>query len=381
MRTETELSPATDDLDVVGPTETETDVVLAESAERSLVARMLSELAGSFIFIFVGLGALLLGGLISEPDDLTPALVFGLALTAAFAAFGAVSGGHFNPAVSLGAAIAGRIRWADMVPYWLSQLVGGIAAAGLWFVAIPDGLANFTGGVRAQFAEAAPAYGAESTISVMSQGQVAFSIAWVLVLEAIASAILVAVVLGATTRARIGTAAIAIGLTFTALLITLGPVTGGGVNPLRATATALFAEPWTMGQLWLFWVAPLIGGAVAGLIFTVIGPRGAVEFDDDLDAEDWETEDETAGDETAGQRGGLDPDAEGATADLEEPDEHVLVVDTSRDEPELTDLGAATATEDAAHPGSAEPAQEAADDADDADEPDDDDEKPSGSRS
>lgn len=365
MRTETELSPATDDLDVVGPTETETGVVLEESGERSLVARMLSELAGSFIFIFVGLGALLLGGLISEPDVLTPALVFGLALTAAFAAFGAVSGGHFNPAVSLGAAIAGRIRWADMVPYWLSQLVGGIAAAGLWFVAIPDGLADFTGGVRAQFAEAAPAYGAESTISMMSQGQVAFSIAWVLVLEAIAAAILVAVVLGATTRARIGTAAIAIGLTFTALLITLGPVTGGGINPLRATAAALFAEPWTMGQLWLFWVAPLIGGAVAGLIFTVIGPRPAVESDDDLDAEDWETEDEAA------------ESSAGESADLEEPDEHVLVVDTSREESELTDLGAATATEDAAHPGGVDAGDTEWLEADEADEGG---EEPSGSR-
>lgn len=366
MRTHTESSETSDDLDHVydrldstDTREAAEDTADERAAGHSLVARMLAELVGSFFLIFVGLGALLYGGLVAEQDILTGALTFGLALTAAVAAFGAVSGGHFNPAVSLGAAITGRIGWGDLLPYWLAQLVGAVGAAGLWFATIPAGLDQFTGGARAQFSQTAPAFGEQSMLAVASEGQITFSIAQVLVLVAIASAVLVAVVLGATARARQGTAAVAIGLTFAALLVLLGPISGGGVNPIRATASALFSESWALGQLWLFWIAPLIGAAIAGLLYTVIAPTPAPaawedegDWDEDGDEDDLEQADADAS-VAESER------ADDSDLDLSiepEDDEHILVVDvadTEDTEALIAEAGAQTEDSDLAKPQAA----------------------------
>lgn len=349
MRTHTEAPEAPDDLDHVydslDTADAGEDTVAEPTTGPSLVARMLAELVGSFVLIFIGLGALLYGGLIAEPDVLAGAFAFGLALMAAIAAFGAISGGHFNPAISLGAAITGRIGWADLLPYWLAQTVGAVGAAGLWFATIPAGLEQFTGGSRSMFSQTAPAFGENSPIALASQGQITFSVVQALALVAVAAAVLVAVFLGATARASRATAAVTIGLTLTALLVLLAPISGGGVNPIRATASALFSEPWALGQLWLFWIAPLIGAAIAGLLFTVLSPSPAPVAD--WEEDEWEDDDEDLDPQVDDEAPAVSAQDEELDLSIEpEDDEHTLIVDVPDDrEPEFV-VDEATMAED-----------------------------------
>jgi aquaporin Z len=196
---------------------------------------------------------------IPQSSPLPAALAAGLALTAAMLAVGYVSGGHFNPAVTLGNAIAGRIRLADAAAYIGAQLVGAVLGA----VALYGVLRTVPtiSDSQGAFATVAAGFGEHSIIQVPMAG--------VLLVEVLGTALLVAIFLATTARRNPASAAapFAVGLT-TAMLLQLGQALGNvPFNPARATASAIFSGPDALGQLWLFWVAPVVGAAIAGLVF------------------------------------------------------------------------------------------------------------------
>jgi aquaporin Z len=246
------------------------DLVVLESSRPSLLARAAGEALGTFLLMLIGLGVTLYTPL-SNAGSIGIALAFGFALIAGSIALGHVSGGHFNPAVTLGAVVAGRTPVRDLVPYWLAQLVGGILAAAALFATIPSELPALTtqdgtGTARSFFASTANGYGTHSPLSGQSGGQVTFGLVPALLIEVVVTAVLVAVVLGATTRRNWHVAApFAFGLSYAGLLLLAAPITNGGLNPARSTAAAVFSEQWALGQLWVFWAAPLVGAAIAGL--------------------------------------------------------------------------------------------------------------------
>jgi aquaporin Z len=181
------------------------------------------------------------------------AVAFGLTvLTMAFA-IGPISGCHLNPAVSLGLAVAGRFAWKDLLPYWLAQVLGAIVASAILYV-IATGNGSEIGGFAANgFGEHSP-------------GQ--YGLVAAFVTEVVMTCFFLFVILGATAKkAAAGFAPIAIGLCLTLIHLISIPVTNTSVNPARSTAPAIFVGDWAISQLWLFWVAPLIGAAIAGFIF------------------------------------------------------------------------------------------------------------------
>jgi aquaporin Z len=234
-----------------------------------LVARTAAEGIGSFIVVLAGLGVTLLNTQAGVP----PTLAFGFALLAAMIAFGYVSGGHFNPAVTLGSAVAGRTSWGSVLPYLAAQLIGGAAAAGLLWLLLSAN-AQLTD-VNGLFAAAANGFDEHSVA--------AFPLTSAFLAEVVTTAVLVAVFLGATARhANRATAPFAVGLTYAALLTLLLPVTNGSLNPARSTAAALFTGDWALAQLWLFFAAPLAGALIAGLIFRSIDSSSHAASDADV---------------------------------------------------------------------------------------------------
>ncbi|WP_157940161.1 aquaporin [Arthrobacter ruber] len=222
-----------------------------------LLARSIAEGAGSFLVILAGLGATML----ATETALQPTLVFGFAVIAAMIAFGYISGGHFNPAITIGSAVAGRTGWKSVVPYVVAQVLGALAASGLIWLTLSAN-AQLTG-IRGFFSSSANGFGEHSAAQ--------FPLTSAFLLEVVAAALVVAVFLGATSRrVRRDIAPFAVGLIYAGLLSFLLPVTNGGINPVRATASAVFAESWALEQLWLFWAAPLVGGLIAGLLFRSI---------------------------------------------------------------------------------------------------------------
>jgi len=217
-----------------------------------------AEAIGTFWLIFAGIGTVLLG---SGGNNLNIGIAFGLAVLTAAYAIGRISGGHYNPAVTVGLAAGGRFPAADVMPYILAQLVGGIIAAfALW--CIGSGKAGFTVGGFASNGYAAHSPGG-------------FSIGAVAVAEVIATAFFVLVILGITARrAHTSFAPLAIGLALTLVHLAILPVSGASVNPARSTATAVVAAAggtsWPVAELWLFWAAPIIGAAIAGWAYREI---------------------------------------------------------------------------------------------------------------
>ncbi|MCB2079225.1 MAG: aquaporin Z, partial [Novosphingobium sp.] len=170
---------------------------------------------------------------------------------------GGISGGHFNPAVSLGLAVANRFPWKDLVPYWIAQVVGAIVAGAALF-AIASGKADFAAGGFAS-----------NGFGDLSPG--GYSMRAALLIEVILTAGFLIVILGSTSKvAPAGFAPLAIGLALTLIHLISIPVTNTSVNPARSTGVAIFAETGAVGQLWLFWVAPLIGAALGALIWRSI---------------------------------------------------------------------------------------------------------------
>ena len=245
------LVPAPDSVDVQPPAASDVP------PRPGLVARLSAEALGTLIVVVAGLGVPLFT--IPQSSPLPAALAAGLALTAAMLAVGYVSGGHFNPAVTVGNAIAGRIRLADAAAYIGAQLVGAVlGAVALFGVLRTVPTINDSQGA---FATVAAGFGEHSIIQVPMAG--------VLLVEVLGTALLVAIFLATTARRNPARAAapFAVGLT-TAMLLQLGQALGNvPFNPARATASAIFSGPDALGQLWLFWVAPVVGAAIAGLVF------------------------------------------------------------------------------------------------------------------
>lgn len=186
------------------------------------------------------------------------ALAFGLTvLTGAFA-LGHISGGHFNPAVSVGLWVGGRFDTKDLIPYVVSQVVGAVLAAWVLYL-IVQGQAGFagTGGFATNgYAELSP--GKYSLISA-------------LMIEIVLTAMFLIVIMGATDkRAPAGFAPIAIGLALTLIHLISIPVTNTSVNPARSTGVAIFAETAALSQLWLFWVAPIVGAIIGAIIYKIL---------------------------------------------------------------------------------------------------------------
>jgi aquaporin Z len=290
----------------------------AVPARPGLVARLSAEAFGSLFVVVAGLGVPLFS--IPQSSPLPAALAAGLAVTAAMLAFGYVSGGHFNPAVTVGNFIAGRIRLADAAAYIGAQLVGALLGA-LTLFAILRTLPSIQDS-RTAFDTVTAGFGEHSVIQA--------PLAAVLLLEVLGAAILVAVFLGTTARNNLtkSAAPVAVGLAF-AVMLQLGQSVGNApFNPARATASALFSSSWSLEQLWVFWVAPLIGAAIAGLVFRGIGgaPETAAvapaadgaaaddDSDDDESADDVESAgDESDADDARGSEAGRDGAAEPRT--------------------------------------------------------------------
>jgi aquaporin Z len=187
-------------------------------------------------------------------------LAFGLTVLSGAYALGPISGGHFNPAVSCGLCAGGRFPPALLLPYIVAQILGGIAGAAVLFL-IASGRADFSlaGGF------ASNGYGAHSP------GE--YSLAAGLVCEVVMTFMFLIVILGTThQRAPVGFAGLAIGLTLTLIHLISIPVTNTSVNPARSTATAVFVGGWALQQLWLFWLAPVIGASIAGFAFKALEP-------------------------------------------------------------------------------------------------------------
>jgi len=231
--------------------------------QNTILRRSLAECLGTFWLVFGGCGAAVLDAAFPQLGIgfLGVALAFGLTvLTMAFA-IGHISGCHLNPAVSVGLVVGKRFPASELLPYVVAQVLGGIIAAGVLLV-IASGKAGFdlSGGF------ASNGYGAHSP------GQ--YSLLACLVAEIVLTFIFLIVILGATDkRAPAGFAGIPIGLCLTLIHLVGIPVTNLSVNPARSTGPAIFVGGWALEQLWLFWVAPIIGAAIAGIVYPVIAGR------------------------------------------------------------------------------------------------------------
>lgn len=221
---------------------------------------LLAEAFGTFWLVLGGCGSAVLAAAFPEVGIglLGVSLAFGLTVLTMAYAVGGISGGHFNPAVSLGLALAGRFEMRNLLPYWLAQVAGAIAAAAVLYV-IVSGKADFAG----VGGFAANGYG------VASPG--GFGLTSALLTEVVMTAFFLIVILGVTAKsAPAGFAPIAIGLCLTLIHLISIPVTNTSVNPARSTGVALFADGPALAQLWLFWVAPLAGAAVGAGIWRVL---------------------------------------------------------------------------------------------------------------
>jgi aquaporin Z len=224
----------------------------------SLWKRSAAELLGTFWLVLGGCGAAVMSSKFPQAGiGITGvALAFGLTVVTGMYALGGISGGHFNPAITLGLATAGRFPAREVIPYWVAQVVGAIVAAAVLYL-IAFGAPGFD---MASSGFAANGFGAHSPGHyVMGAGLLA---------ELVMTFMFVVVVLGSTdTHANKATAPIAIGLALTLINLVTMPVTNASVNPARSTGPALFLGGWALEQLWLFWVAPLVGGALAGFVY------------------------------------------------------------------------------------------------------------------
>ena len=223
--------------------------------------KYIAEFLGTFWLVLGGCGSAVLAA--AFPDVgiglLGVSLAFGLTvLTMAFA-IGHISGCHLNPAVSVGLWAGGRFPASDLAPYIGAQVLGGLVAGGVLFV-IASGQAGFD--VSAGFAS--NGYGEHSPGG--------YSMVAALVTEVVMTMMFLLVILGATdSRAPAGFAPIAIGLCLTLIHLISIPVTNTSVNPARSTGVALYVGDWAVSQLWLFWVAPIVGAVIGAVLYRVIG--------------------------------------------------------------------------------------------------------------
>jgi aquaporin Z len=233
-----------------------------------MMKRLGAELVGTFWLVLGGCGSAVLAAKFGGDGNplgiglLGVSLAFGLTVLTGAYALGHISGGHFNPAVSLGLWAGGRFPARDLLPYIVAQVVGAILAAFI-LMQIASGTGTFTVDPNAPGAFASNGYGA------LSPG--GYSVAAGFLCEVTMTAMFLTVILGATSpRAPAGFAPIAIGLALTLIHLISIPVTNTSVNPARSTGVALFAGPGALSQLWLFWLAPILGGLLGGYLHRML---------------------------------------------------------------------------------------------------------------
>ncbi|MBP7000594.1 aquaporin Z [Amaricoccus sp.] len=224
--------------------------------------KLTAEALGTFVLVFGGCGSAVLAA--GFPDlgigFVGVSLAFGLTVLTMAYAVGGISGGHFNPAVTLGLAVANRFEWSEVIPYWVAQVAGGVVAAVILYV-IASGQAGWTG----------PGGFAANGFGANSPG--GYGLVPAFTIEVVLTAFFLVVILGVTRPgAPAGFAPIAIGLALTLIHLIAIPVTNTAVNPARATAVVLFAQapegnPTFLSQLWVFWLAPLVGAGIGALIW------------------------------------------------------------------------------------------------------------------
>lgn len=220
--------------------------------------RLVAETLGTFVLVLGGCGSAVLAAAFPELGIgfAGVALAFGLTVLVMACAVGHISGGHFNPAVTIGLTVGGRFPAAQVVPYIIAQLVGAVAAAGVLYL-IASGKAGFDA-VASGFAS--NGYGEHSPGG--------FSLQAGMIAELVLTAVFLIVIMGATDkRAPAGFAPIAIGLALTLIHLVSIPVTNTSLNPARSSGVAIFQGGWALEQLWMFWLLPIIGAAIGGAIY------------------------------------------------------------------------------------------------------------------
>ena len=223
--------------------------------------RLAAEFVGTFWLVFGGCGSAVLAAAFPNLGIgfTGVALAFGLTVLTMAYAIGHISGCHLNPAVSVGLWVGKRFPGSDLIPYIITQVAAAIVAAGVLYL-IASGKAGFslTGGF------ASNGYGEHSPGG--------YSLQAALIIEVVLTFMFLMIILGSTDqRAPAGFAPIAIGLGLTLIHLIGIPVTNTSVNPARSTGPALFVGGWALAQLWLFWLAPIVGAAIAGVVYRAIG--------------------------------------------------------------------------------------------------------------
>ena len=221
-----------------------------------MTPKFIAELLGTFWLVLGGCGSAVLAAAFPELGIgfVGVSLAFGLTVLTGAYALGPISGGHFNPAVSIGLWAGGRFPAAQLLPYIVAQVVGAIVAAGVLYL-IASGKAGFD--LKGGFAS--------NGFGEHSPGKYSFGAA--ALTEVVMTFMFLIVILGTThKRAPVGFAGLAIGMALTLIHLISIPVTNTSVNPARSTGPALFVGDWAIAQLWLFWVAPIVGAAIAGWV-------------------------------------------------------------------------------------------------------------------
>jgi len=228
-----------------------------------IAKRTVAELLGTFWLVFGGCGSAVLAAKFPEVGIglVGVSLAFGLTVVTMAYAVGYITGGHFNPAITIGALVAGRIKGADVVPYIVAQLIGAVLAAwALATIASGNGTDAIAGGLAANgFGEHSPGH---------------YDLASAFAIEVLLTFFFLLVILGTTSEgAPVGFAPLAIGLTLTLIHLVSIPITNTSVNPARSTGPALLVGGWAIQQLWLFWVAPILGAVLAGGLWKWLGKK------------------------------------------------------------------------------------------------------------
>jgi len=230
----------------------------------ALLRRSTAELIGTFWLVFGGCGSAILAARFGTVGIgmLGVALAFGLTVLTMAYAIGHISGCHLNPAVTVGLCVGRRFPWRDLVPYAVAQVVGAIAGAAVLYA-----IASQAIGFDLATGFAANGYGDHSPGL--------YPLPAALVTEIVLTFMFLIIILGATDRrAPAGLAPVAIGLGLTLIHLIGIPVTNTSVNPARSTGPALIVGGWAVQQLWLFWVAPIVGAVIAGIVYPLVAGRG-----------------------------------------------------------------------------------------------------------
>jgi aquaporin Z len=240
------------------------------TAPHSLTARLIAELAGTFLLVIGLIGTAIFSS--SYTGILGVALSVGFAVLIGAYAFGPISGGHFNPAVTLGVAAAGRLPWREVLPYIAAQIIGGVLATTVIFAIASDGPKGLLKAAQAT-GFASDGWGIHSPAG--------YGLVAAIVAEVVLTAVFVYVILGVThLRAAAGFAPIAIGVTLTLIHLISIPIDNTSVNPARSIATAVYGGGGALGQLWVFIVFPIVGALIAGYTFRFLFDRRLITADD-----------------------------------------------------------------------------------------------------